>query len=170
VAHASMSDIVRNAKPGGFTEVPQGVYEAVVSNVTFKPTKNGDPMFKVEFTIDDDSDQEGRKQWRQVAITENNVGIALNDLLILGTTQDDVAEACEEDNDAAIARVCGQIIDNRVRIFVRPQAKGDYKGRSEVYKIEALDGGEGEESAPAAAAPARGAARSGGKTSPKAPF
>ena len=166
MAHASMSDIVRNAKPGGFTEITPGVYEAVVSNVTFKPTKDGDPMFNVEFTIDDDSDQEGRKAWRRVAITENNVGIALNDLLILGTTQDDVAEACEEDNDAAIAHVCGQMIDNRVKIFVRLQTKAkdpQYNGRAEVYKLETLDG-EAPVASPAPAARTTG--RSGGKARP----
>lgn len=169
MAKASMADIVRNAKPGGFTEVPQGVYEAVVSNVTFKPTRNGDPMFVPEFTIDDDSDQEGRKLWRNISITENSVGFALNDLLLLGSTQEDVAEAVEDDNDAAIARVCGQMIDTRVRIFVRPQAKGDYKGKSEIYKIESLEEAEGEEAAPAPA-PARGAAKAAGKSGPKAPF
>ena len=161
-----MSDIVRNAKPGGFTEVPQGVYEAVVSNVTFKPTRNGDPMFVPEFTIDDDSDQEGRKLWRNISITENSVGFALNDLLLLGSTQEDVAEAVEDDNDAAIARVCGQMIDNRVKIFVRLQTKAkdpQYNGRAEVYKLETLDG-EAPVASPAPAAKATG--RSGGKARP----
>jgi len=60
------------AKGGEFPPLPIGEYEVIVSNAEIKESKNGNPMIKLEMTVRDDLDQEGkrRKIWDQLVFTE----------------------------------------------------------------------------------------------------
>lgn len=129
MAQTSFADLVRNATPsGGFSPVPVGEYDAVVSGAEFKTSSNGNPMYNVEFTITDSGEAKGRKAWRNITITERSVGMALDQLIALGTSQEAVAESLIEGNDLGKATVCADLVDTPCRIKIKHR---EYNGKTQ---------------------------------------
>jgi hypothetical protein len=161
MASINLSEAIRNASPtSGYEPLPiGGPYDVVVVGAEFKTSKEaGNPMFAIKFKVED-GELEGKTQYHNITITENNVNIAVGQLEILGADRDDVALAVDDD-DAAKARVCGQLIDGVATIKVA-SGKGDYNGRPNVnVYVNARAGA-------VPPTPAKGAAK---KSSSKAPF
>lgn len=53
---------IKNAQGGGFTPLPEGVYGAVIYEVTEKQSKQGNDMYEIDFKITEGPTGIGRKQ------------------------------------------------------------------------------------------------------------
>ena len=127
---ANLGDLIRNAKPQDFTPVPVGSYAVTVESAEFKFSKAGNPGFKLTFVIDEGEPHAGRKLWRDLTLTENSVGIVVDQMKTLGVSQELLADATENDPSA----VCRALVDARAIVRVKHR-EFDGRTQSDVDRI-----------------------------------
>lgn len=103
--------------PEGFQPMPNGVYDAIVSDGVEtvvgpdgKAENVGKPMFKWEFTISDE-EYEGRKAWLNTTVSEKAMPILKSFLKAVGFTDEELDnENFALDVDDVIGRSCKLVL------------------------------------------------------------
>lgn len=112
--------------PDGFEPMPRGVYDAVISDGVEtvvgpdgKPENVGKPMFKWEFTIQDE-EYEGRKAWLNTTVTPRALPILKSFLKAVGYTEEELEDSnFTLDSDDVVGRNCKIVLT----VGVNPKTK-----------------------------------------------
>lgn len=146
MTEVNFSALMAEAEKSGFTTVPTGTYNAVVTKCEAVPTKTGKPMLKTQFKIFG-GPQDGRLVFTQFVLSADNpnaLGFFFRHMAALGLPSEYFAQNPPMDQVAAALVSRQATID----VVIKPYQGVD---KNEISAIKPLQG------APAAAAPVQGA-------------
>lgn len=127
----------------GFDPLPAGRYDVEVTDAeetkASQEAKNpGAPMIKIEFTVINDEEYEGRKLWLNLVFTEKSMGPVKGNLLALGYTEEEMADKKFEVN-------ADELVERRaialVKVGTNPKTK---EANNSVKRLAPVGEGESE--------------------------
>lgn len=116
-------ELAKNAAKG-FEPLPEGPHEVEVTGCEPKISKNGRPMYKVEYTVTD-GPHKGKKTIDHVTLVADKPYFFFNTMKNLGLDIDFFAQLPKDDDVESAARVCAALIGTRVTVTIKHTHDGD---------------------------------------------
>ncbi len=120
-----------DADKGGFEPLPDGLYDAVLSEWELKEGQKG-PYYAITFTLPNESN---RKVWMNLSISSNGLWRFKRDMIRLGAEPSDLAPGSDVDTDDVVAGVVGAECRLKLKTVEYTGNDGEQKQRNEVTEL-----------------------------------